>query len=160
MIQCAFENGNKASLRHVVIDSLIVQENKILLVKRALHLSNGGKWALVGGFVERNETLKEAVFRETLEETGYKVKVLYLFRIVDNPGRIGEDRQNITFIHVTHPLERIQKSDIETKEIRWFDLDTLPQPDEFAFDHLEHIELYKKYLKLKFPLPILGKSVY
>ena len=31
--------------------------NEVLLVKRSRHLLEGGKWALVGGFVERDETL-------------------------------------------------------------------------------------------------------
>ena len=71
MINCEFENGNKASLRHVVVDNLVLKDGKILLVKRTGKLLEGGKWGLAGGYVDRDETVKEAAKREILEETGY-----------------------------------------------------------------------------------------
>ena len=157
MINCTFENGNKNSLRHVVVDMLIVKENKILLVKRAPHLTNGNLYALVGGFVERDEDTRQAAIRESLEETGHKCEVISLFRVVDNPGRRNEDRQNISFIYIMKPLEKVGEFDSEVKELRWFDLDKLPKQEEFAFDHLDHVKLYLEYLKNNFPLPYLGR---
>lgn len=44
MIKCKFENGNEASLRHVCVDAIVLQDNKLLLVKRASTLLEGGKW--------------------------------------------------------------------------------------------------------------------
>src|SRR5215471_14320648 len=79
MISCSFENGHKASLRHVVVDNLVLQGDRLLLVKRAAKLSEGGKWGLVGGFVDRDETIKQAVAREIMEETGYEVADITLF---------------------------------------------------------------------------------
>lgn len=37
MITCFFENKKKAYLRHVTVDAILIQDNKILLVKRAPH---------------------------------------------------------------------------------------------------------------------------
>lgn len=76
MINCQFENGNKASLRHVTVDSIVLNENRdsILLVKRAPHLSNPNKYALPGGFLGRDENTETAAKREVLEETGYQRK--------------------------------------------------------------------------------------
>lgn len=76
MINCQFENGNKASLRHVTVDSIVLNENRdsILLVKRASHLSNPNKYALPGGFLGRDENTETAAKREVLEETGYQRK--------------------------------------------------------------------------------------
>lgn len=99
MIGCTFENGNHASLRHVVVDNLVLQGDRILLVKRAPALIEGGKWGLVGGFVDRDETIRQAAAREIMEETGYEVSDITLLRIVDTPDRPGEDRQNIAFVH-------------------------------------------------------------
>lgn len=154
MIQCTFENGNKTSLRHAVVDMLVIDQNKILLVKRAPHLTNPNKYALVGGFVDRDENTRGSAKREILEETGYDSKILDLFRINDNPARRGEDRQNIEFVYLVKPLKKIGKPDQESKEVKWFDLDKLPKPDEFAFDHYETIELYLKHLKNPFKLPL------
>lgn len=157
MINCTFENGNKNSLRHVVVDMLIVKNNQILLVKRAPHLLNGNLYALVGGFVERNETTKQAVIREAMEETGYKVKVISLFRIIDHPNRKNENRQNISFVYLVEPLDKVGKSDHEVKELKWFDLDKLPLQEEFAFDHLDNVKLYLQHLKTPFSLPIMNQ---
>ncbi len=156
MITCEFENGNKASLRHAVVDMLIIKDNQILLVKRALHLTNPNKFALVGGFVDRGETTAQAATREALEETGYQTEVKALFRIIDNPNRAQEDRQNISFVYIMKPLKKVGVPDQEVKEANWFYLDKLPKKEEFAFDHYDSVELYLKYISEPFPLPQLG----
>ncbi len=99
MINCTFENGIKASLRHVVVDAIIVNKDKILLIKRAAHLINGGKWAIPGGFLDRDETCEQAVLRELKEETGLTAKEIKLFKIIDDPKRKNEERQNVAFDH-------------------------------------------------------------
>lgn len=144
MLTCTFENGNTSSLRHVVVDALIIQDNKILLIKRAPHLTNGGKYAFPGGFLDRDETVEQAVVREVKEETGYDVKVEKLFTILDNPDRPKEDRQNVAFIYVVKPQDQTGKADSEVSEVQWFDLERLPSEDEFAFDHYQTIQEFKK----------------
>ncbi len=142
MITCEFENGNKASLRHVVVDILIIEKGKILLVKRAPHLLNGGKFALVGGYVDRDETTIEAAIREAEEETGYRITINKLLRIKDNPNRKGEDRQNISFVYLATVIDKISEPDDESTDVRWFDLHELPSEEEFAFDHYEDVMGY------------------
>ena len=156
MINCEFENGNKASLRHVVVDNLVIKDDRILLVKRTGKLLEGGKWGLVGGFVEREENVKDAVAREVLEETGFKVEGITLLRIIDTPNRPAEDRQNISFVHFCTALDKIVKADDESDDQRWFGLSALPSKEEFAFDHFSNIELYREYLRKPFTLPQLS----
>lgn len=114
MITCTFENNNKALLRHVTVNAIIIKDRQVLLGKRGSFngkpISESGKWGLLGGFFDRDENLTQAV-------------------------------------------KQIKTSDEEVTELQWFDLDKLP---EIAFDHGDSIELYKKYLKEKFILPILG----
>ncbi|MFA6897691.1 MAG: NUDIX hydrolase [Patescibacteria group bacterium] len=153
MINCEFENGNKASLRHVVVDNLVLKDGKILLVKRTGKLLEGGKWGLAGGYVDRDETVKEAARREILEETGYEVERITLLRIIDAPNRPAEDRQNIAFVHFCDALEKIGVPDDESDEQTWFDLSALPLEEEFAFDHFSDIKLYLEYLQRPFALP-------
>lgn len=144
MLTCIFENGDKASLRHVVVDALIMQDHKILLIKRATHLTNGGKYALPGGYLDRDETAEEAVIREVKEETGYDSTVLKLFTIIDRPDRPQEDRQNVAFVYVVKPLSQTGKPDTEVSGMQWFELDQLPPKNEFAFDHYQTIQNFKK----------------
>lgn len=157
MIQCTFENDAKASLRHVTVDVLVLRDNKILLVKRAKHLLEGGKWASVGGFVDRDETILQAAEREILEESGWKVKDLTYLRVKDSPDRPHEDRQNIAFTLFCFADQEVGEKDNESDEVKWFDLNDLPQEEEIAFDHASDIKLYKKYLKEKFPLPLFAE---
>ena len=146
MINCTFENGSKSSLRHAVIDALVLDtKNRILLVKRSEEkLLEGGKWALVGGFVERDETLEEAMAREIKEETGWEVRDAKLLRIIDDPNRPNEDRQNISFVYTCRAVEKTGEADQESSEQRWFKLTDLPPKEQFAFDHFENIRFYLK----------------
>jgi 8-oxo-dGTP diphosphatase len=160
MIKCQFEDGGEANLRHVTVNAIIVKDGKVLLGKRGTR--NGkpilefGKWGLTGGFMERDENLEESVRREALEETGWKIKNLKLFRINDNPRRPFEDRQNVDIIFLAEADQIVGKSDEEIRELQWFDIDDLPPKDQIAFDHADSLELYKKYLLKKFTLPFLG----
>lgn len=157
MITCYFENKRKSSLRHVTVDAIIVKDDKILFVKRAPDLLlEGNKYALPGGFLDRDETATAGVLRELLEETGYKSKIISLFRINDKPNRKGEDRQNVDFVFLVEPLEKVSDHDHEVQETRWFNLDNLPPANHFAFDHYENVELYLKHRKKPLALPIIG----
>lgn len=156
-IICQFENGVKKSLRHITIDALIVKNKQILLIKRGPHSFVPDKYALPGGFLERNETTRQGVLREVKEETGYLCKILSLFRINDSPKRKGENRQNVAFVFLLKPVKKGKPTDKnqEVSKIEWFSLDNLPLKKDFAFDHWENIELFKKWQKEKFKLPLL-----
>lgn len=155
MIVCQFEDGGKGKLRHVCVDTLVLRQGKLLLVQRVNKLLEGGKWGLVGGFVTRDETAKQAVAREVLEETGYTVENIQLLTIRDNPDRPSEDRQNFAFVFFCTAREKVGTSDNESTAQQWFSLDDIPPVAEIAFDHNKNIELYRKYLKEKFSIPAL-----
>jgi 8-oxo-dGTP diphosphatase len=157
MITCIFENDGKSSLRHVCVDVIVLNKHgQILLAKRTGKLLEGGKWGLIGGFVDRDETAAQGAEREIMEETGYHVKDLTLLRLNDNPNRPHEDRQNITFAYFCTATKKTGEHDWESDELKWFDIDELPPADQIAFDHLSNIELYKKYRHKPFPLPVVG----
>jgi len=160
MITCIFENGNKTSLRHVTVNAIVVKDNKVLLGKRGTlngkPISEFGKWGLLGGFFDRDENLVQAVKREVMEEGGWEIENIKLFRINDNPKRPKEDRQNVDFIFLARGIKQIGTSDEEVKELKWFDLDKLPSKETIAFDHGEDLKLYLNYLKNKHILPLFG----
>lgn len=144
MITCFFKNYFNTSLRHIVVDMLVVKNKKILLVKRTGKWLETGKWALPGGFLERNETGAEAAAREIEEETGYKTKIIKFLGFVDNPQRRHEDRQNISFVYLAKPMKKAGGfSAAEVSAVEWFDLKHLPLLAETAFDHLNIIKRYQ-----------------
>ena len=59
---------------------LIVQSEKLLLVKRNLEPGKG-EWAIPGGYVDQGEIVENALIREIFEETGLHTNVLGLIGI-------------------------------------------------------------------------------
>jgi 8-oxo-dGTP diphosphatase len=160
MINCVFENGNKASLRHVTVNAIVIKDGKVLLGKRGSlngkPISESGKWGLLGGFFDRDESLAQAVKREVMEESGWEINNLKLLRINDNPNRPKEDRQNVDFVFIVSAIKQVKTSDEEVKELKWFPFEKLPPKNLIAFDHGDALELYVKYLKENIKLPIVG----
>ncbi len=157
MIDCTFENGNKASLRHVTVGALVVnRKGQILITKRAQHMPNGGKYCVPSGFLDRDETTAEGAIRELKEETGLDGVIVSLFQIIDTPDRPKEDRQNvhINYIVKVQPGKFNENSEVE--ETKWVDKEDLPSEDEFAYDHRTFIVKYFEYLEKPFELPVLG----
>jgi len=156
MITCIFEDGNKAFLRHVTVNAIVVKDNQVLLGKRGTFkgkpIAESGKWGLLGGFFGRDETLIQAVKREVMEESGWEIDEIKLLKINDNPNRPQEDRQNVDFIFSAKAIKQVKTSDEEVTELKWFDLDKLPPKDQIAFDHGEALEIYvesQKYVQPK-----------
>jgi len=160
MITCTFENGDKVRLRHVTVNAILLKEGKVLLEKRGTYngkpIVESGKWALIGGFFDRDETLEQALKREVEEETGWKIDNLKLFRLNDSPHRRMEDRQNVDIIFIAEALSQTPTTTEEVTNLEWFGLDSLPEKNQIAFDHGDSLELYRKFLKEEFPLPVLG----
>ena len=64
------------------VGAVVFDAGRVLLVKRG-HEPLKGEWSLPGGAVELGETLKSAVAREVMEETGLAVDVGPLIDVVD-----------------------------------------------------------------------------
>jgi len=58
-----------------VVAALLVQDQKILIAQRLQKKSFGGKWELVGGKIEKNETPQAALQRELAEEMGINAQI-------------------------------------------------------------------------------------
>jgi 8-oxo-dGTP diphosphatase len=55
------------------VSCYLINSGKILLLKRQLNKTQGGKWGTPAGKIESGESPEEAVIREVFEETGIKV---------------------------------------------------------------------------------------
>lgn len=81
----------------VGVGAVVIHNGKVLLVRRAREPLIG-QWSLPGGAVELGETLKEAVTREVLEETGISVETATMVRALD---RIEKDASwNVRYHYV------------------------------------------------------------
>jgi len=154
VITCTFEHGRRASLRHVAVQAIVERDDSLLLVKRAPHLPEGGKWGLPGGFLDRDETLAEGVLRELREETGWEGRVLSLLRINSRPDRPREDRQNVAIDFIIEPLEKRGEPDAESTDVQWIPIDRVLSRD-LAFDHMDSVRSYLDARRRAVATPIL-----
>jgi 8-oxo-dGTP diphosphatase len=154
VITCTFEDGGQARLRHVVLHAVVERNGALLLVKRAPHLSEGGKWGLPGGFLDRDETVADGVLRELLEETGWTGRVVTLLRVNSRPGRPREDRQNVALDFVIEPLEQRGAPDAESSDVQWIPIERALSLD-LAFDHGETVRSYFEFRRRHVATPIL-----
>lgn len=125
--------------RYVACEGIIVRDGKVLMIKR-----NGepdkGKWALIGGYLDWNETVEEAVVREVKEEVGLTTKVRTLLGVYSNPDR-DHGLQNVAIVFSLDLLsEDIKAKETEVQAVQWFPLEDLP--DEIAFNHRDVIHDY------------------
>ena len=68
-------NEDKKELKKNAVAVIVDNDNKILLLKRGNKAPwMPSKWSLVGGAINKDETPKQAVEREILEETGLEIK--------------------------------------------------------------------------------------
>ena len=81
----------------VVIDS----RGKVLLIQNA----HKKYWGLPKGFLERNETLEQCAVRETLEETGWEVKVVKQLPSLKYDHHVSGDALKITF-YLARPINQ------------------------------------------------------
>jgi 8-oxo-dGTP diphosphatase len=155
MISCAFESGSVAALRHVVVHAVVEKDDALLLVRRAERLTEGGKWGLPGGFLDRDETLAQGTLRELREETGWEGEIVALLRVNSRPDRPRENRQNVAFDFLVAPIREVGEPDTESSAIAWVPFSDLPPLDTLAFDHGETVDWYLRHRSGGFPPPIV-----
>lgn len=111
----------------VGVGGIVLNNNRVLLTSVA-YGSNKGDWSLPGGFVERNETINNAIQREILEETGIHAEVKGLIAV---RNRIMTDENSIYLVFLLYSEDANPSPDgVEIQEARFFtfeEIQTLPK---------------------------------
>lgn len=102
------------------------EHDRVLLVQR----SDNGLWALPGGTQDVGEFLATTAERETLEETGYRVKVVDLIGVYSDPDHViayddGEVRQQFAISFRAEPISGGLATSQETPDVKWVAPDEL-----------------------------------
>ncbi len=110
----------------IVAGLLPMFEDKLLICKRNIE-PRKYYWTIPSGFMELNETLKEAAMREAQEEAGITARIDHLHTIYDLP-HIGQ----VYFLFLANCDSMDHTPGIETIESKWITYDQIPW-DEIAF---------------------------
>lgn len=124
------------STRGVSADAVIVKNDQILLIQRALDPFKGF-WATPGGYVGWNETIEDAIRREVTEETGLRASGIRPVGVYSQPARHPDQVINCVYIVDVEDVSALKPGDDAT-EAKWFPLTKLPV--NMAFDHRQNIK--------------------
>jgi 8-oxo-dGTP diphosphatase len=104
---------------------ILYDRGKILLLKQTK--PNGGNYTLVGGTVDKHETARQGVIRESFEEAGLIINKKDL-KLVHVLQKIQGDEQRLTLYFKAYKWEGTleSKERKKFKKVEWFDLDELP----------------------------------
>ncbi len=106
----------------VGIGSIIIENDRVLLVKRA-HPPIQGQWSIPGGVLEVGELIREAAIREAREETGLIVEPGELLGVYDRILRGPEKRVQYHYVLIDFLCRRIGGELLaasDAAEVRWF----------------------------------------
>lgn len=120
---------------HIGVCAVMINcKGEILLERRA----DSGKWGLIGGGLNIDETLDECLAREVFEETGLRIANAQRYRIYDDPSRIIEYPDgNILRIITQCYIVRINgdcniRLSEESTQLKFFAINELSQVDIVA----------------------------
>ncbi len=105
----------------VGVGAVIIHENRVVLIKRGSPPLQG-RWSLPGGVVELGETLRTAVEREALEETGLIVKAGEVLEVLDRiiPGEGGAPQYHYVLIDFLCTVEGGElRAGGDAADVRW-----------------------------------------
>ena len=128
--------------RGISVDAVITNEkNELLLIKRSAEPFKG-YWALVGGYIEWDESAEDAVRREVTEEVGMQVTEITFVGVYTKPDR--HPKQVINLAYAVKTTGEPKAGD-DALELKWVSLKDIHE--ELAFDHRQIITDYLKLTK-------------
>jgi 8-oxo-dGTP diphosphatase len=111
----------------VGVGAVVLRARQVLLVRRASDPLRG-QWSLPGGMLELGETLRKAVEREVLEETGLRVRVDEVLDVFDSIVPDAEGRTQFHYVLIDFLCD-VQsgepRSGSDVSEVAWASVDGL-----------------------------------
>ncbi len=117
----------QAPIMAVAAMGILYNEEKGLLLEKR---TDTGEWCTPGGAIELGESLEDALKREIKEETNLDIANPKLFDIKANVHMVYPNKDEVYYTDVVYEINEFfgdLKSDGESTELKFFDLDTLPK---------------------------------
>jgi ADP-ribose pyrophosphatase YjhB (NUDIX family) len=111
----------------VAVHLLLIQDDKILLIKRFNTGYCDNMFSLPAGHVEKGENVRDAMIRETKEEIN--IDVSKKLKIVQVMNRKGTDQERIDYFFLAKKWKGIINNNEPNKcsLIKWVNIDKLPK---------------------------------
>ncbi len=120
--------------------AIVIKENKILLVKRAV-APKIGWWCIPAGFMEWDEHPSQTAVRELREETGLDVKLKSFFEVYS--GHDDPRMNAVLILYLATEIGGILSADDDALDAKYFGFDELPK--EIAFkSHIQALSDYRE----------------
>lgn len=125
---------------------LVDNEKRIYLIKEEDKNKIGkGRWNLPGGSIDEGENLVESIKRETLEETGYELKVGSIV------GIYHCTKGGVNWLYIVFGAEVVKRKkgavrDESVKEWRWFEREEFLEMDNSLMVHPDMKLVYKRVI--------------
>lgn len=144
---------NEFAAHFLGVGGVVIHDQKVLLVK-LLYGRAQGRWLVPGGFVEKGETLREAVIRELKEETSADIEPMGIVGVrsmVRNTDGLT-DVYSVFKCTLRSDPDAIFPQPGEIAEVGWFDLDELSKHDDIP----EYTQVLVRQAYDKQPLQLDG----
>ena len=139
------------------VGAIILNKTKLLMA----HNRSYSQYYTVGGRVKLHETSEEAVIREIYEETGVKAEIDRLGFVQENFFKIdGAPYHELSFFYYIKPFDYDLinfdsiKCDGDTEELRWVDINNLPDnefyPEFFKTELLHPSSTLKHFINKEY----------
>lgn len=110
----------------VGVGVLVIQDGKILLVKRAM-MPEKGKWSIPAGFLDYGEDPAETAVREVLEETNLRVEISGLVDVYHNRDALLKGGASIFILYRSRLLGGELAAGDDAAAAHFFGPDELPE---------------------------------
>ena len=114
----------------VGVGAVVLDGERVLLARRG-RAPSMGKWSIPGGLVDLGERLEDALVREIEEESGLRVRLLWLCGVIDRVVR-EQDAVRYHYVIIDYAAEPIGgrlQAGSDAAEVRWVGIDELGQYD-------------------------------
>jgi 8-oxo-dGTP diphosphatase len=109
----------------------LFKDNKILLLRRFNTGYEDGKYSMIAGHVDPNETFTQCIIREAEEEAGILIKAedLQVVHVMHRNSGIVENNERVDVYFLTKKWEGkiVNKEPHKCDDFSWFDVDDIPK---------------------------------